>query len=356
MLIGENSRTVSQAVANKLAEINRNLPEGVVVTPVYDRTVLVDKSIRTVATNLLEGAALVIVVLFLFLGNLRAAFIAALVIPLSMLFTFSGMVANHVSANLMSLGALDFGIIVDGAIVIIENSIRRLAHEQRKLGRELTPTERFSIVFDASREARRVLIYGELIIMVVYLPIFALSGVEGKMFHPMAYTVVIALLGAMILSVTFVPAAIALFLSGKVAEKESPAVTWAKKAYVPMLAAAMRNKGLTVTLAVVIVVLSGLLTTRMGSEFVPSLNEGDIALHAIRILGTSLTTSIEMQNEVEKTIKAFPEVERTFSKIGVAQIATDPMPPSVADIFVILKPESEWPGPHHTKAAVGSCN
>ena len=182
-----------------------------------------------------------IVVLFLFLGNLRAAFIAALVIPLSMLFTFSGMVANHVSANLMSLGALDFGIIVDGAIVIIENSIRRLAHEQQRLGRELTATERFSIVFDASREARRVLIYGELIIMVVYLPIFALSGVEGKMFHPMAYTVVIALLGAMILSVTFVPAAIALFLSGKVAEKESPAVIWAKKVYVPMLAATMRT-------------------------------------------------------------------------------------------------------------------
>ncbi|WON74581.1 CusA/CzcA family heavy metal efflux RND transporter [Nitrosospira sp. Is2] len=350
MLIGENSRAVSQAVANKLAEINRNLPAGIVITPVYDRTVLVDKSIRTVATNLLEGAALVIVVLFLFLGNLRAAFIAALVIPLSMLFTFSGMVANHVSANLMSLGALDFGIIVDGAIVIIENSIRHLAHEQQRRGRELTPTERFSIVFDASREARRVLIYGELIIMVVYLPIFALSGVEGKMFHPMAFTVVIALLGAMILSVTFVPAAIALFLSDKVAEKESPAVIWAKKVYVPMLAATMRNKGLTVTLAVVIVVLSGLLTTRMGTEFVPSLNEGDIALHAIRIVGTSLTTSIEMQNEVEKKIKAFPEVERTFSKIGVAQIATDPMPPSVADIFVILKPESDWPGPHHTKA------
>lgn len=349
MLIGENSRTVSLAITNKLTEINRNLPEGVVVTPVYDRTILVDKSIRTVATNLLEGAALVIVVLFLFLGNLRAALIAALVIPLSMLFTFSGMVANHVSANLMSLGALDFGIIVDGAIVIIENSIRRLAHEQERLGRELTPTERFSIVFDASREARRVLIYGELIIMVVYLPIFALSGVEGKMFHPMAFTVVIALVGAMILSVTFVPAAIALFLSGKVAEKESPAVIWAKKIYVPMLAATMRSKSLTVTLAVVIVVLSGLLTTRMGSEFVPSLNEGDIALHAIRIVGTSLTTSIEMQNEVEKKIRTFAEVERTFSKIGVAQIATDPMPPSVADIFIILKPESEWPGPHHTK-------
>jgi cobalt-zinc-cadmium resistance protein CzcA len=349
MLIGENSRTVSQAIADKLVEVNRTLPEGIVATPVYDRTDLVDKTIWTVATNLFEGATLVILVLFLFLGNLRAALITALVIPLSMLFTFSGMVANHVSANLMSLGALDFGLIVDGSIVIVENAIRRLAHEQARLGRLLTPAERFDVVLDASREARRVLIYGELIIMVVYLPIFALSGVEGKMFHPMAFTVVIALFGAMMLSVTFIPAAIALFLSGKVAEKESPVVTRAKKMYVPALAAAMRNRMLTVTLAVVIVVLSGLLTTRMGSEFIPSLNEGDIALHAIRIPGTSLTTAVEMQDELEKTIKTFPEVERVFSKIGTAEIATDPMPPSVADTFVILKPPSEWPGPHDTK-------
>lgn len=350
MLIGENSRAVAQAVADKLAEINRNLPEGVTATPVYNRTALIDKTIRTVATNLFEGATLVIVVLFLFLGNLRAALITALVIPLSMLFTFSGMVANGVSANLMSLGALDFGLIVDGAIVIVENSIRRLANEQALRGRELTPAERFAVVFDASREARRVLIYGELIIMVVYLPIFALSGVEGKMFHPMAFTVVIALLGAMVLSVTFVPAALALFLTGKVAEKENVLITWVKKIYVPALAAAMRNKALTVTLAVVIVVLSGLLATRMGSEFVPSLNEGDIALHAIRIPGTSLTTAIEMQNELEKRIRTFSEVDRTFSKIGTAQIATDPMPPSVADIFIILKPQSEWSGPHRNKA------
>jgi cobalt-zinc-cadmium resistance protein CzcA len=354
MLIGENSRVVSRAIIEKLKDINRSLPQGVLANPVYDRTVLVDRSIRTVATNLLEGAILVIVVLFLFLGNMRAAFIAALVIPLSMLFTFTGMVANHVSANLMSLGALDFGIIVDGAIVIVENSIRRLAHEQKRLGRTLTSPERFKAVFDASREARRVLIYGELIIIVVYLPIFALTGVEGKMFHPMAFTVVIALVGAMMLSVTFVPAAIALFLSGKVAEKENAAMIWARKAYVPAFAAAMRNKALTVTLAVVIMALSALLATRMGSEFVPSLNEGDIALHAIRIVGTSLTTSIEMQNEVEKRIKTFPEVDRTFSKIGVAQIATDPMPPSVSDIFVILKPESEWPGLHRTKSELVS--
>ena len=349
MLIGENSRIVSEAAAKKLAEINRSLPANVVATAVYNRTTLVDKTIRTVATNLVEGAALVIVVLLLFLGNLRAALIAALVIPLSMLFTFSGMVANHVSANLMSLGALDFGIIVDGAIVITENSIRRITNVQTQLGRELTRNERFSAVFDATKEARRVLIYGELIIMVVYLPILAMTGVEGKMFHPMAITVVTALLGAMILSVTFVPAAIALFLSGKVAEKESIAVAWAKKAYVPTLNAAMRNKELTITIAVVIVALSGLLVTRMGSEFVPSLNEGDIALHAIRIPGTSLTTAIEMQSELEKTIRTFPEVDRVFGKIGTAEIATDPMPPNVADIFIILKPKSEWNGLHHTK-------
>lgn len=350
MLIGENSRLVAQAAARKLEEINRTLPKGIVTTPVYDRTTLVEKTIHTVATNLLEGAALVIVVLLLFLGNLRAALIAACVIPLSMLFTFTGMVANHVSANLMSLGAIDFGIIVDGAIVIVENSIRRLAHEQMRLGRELTLTERLELVFDASREARRVLIYGELIIIIVYLPIFALTGVEGKMFHPMALTVVTALIGAMILSVTFVPAAIAFFLSGKVKETESPLMAWSKKAYLPVLTATMHNRELTVTIAIVIVILSALLTTRIGSEFVPSLNEGDIALHAIRIPGTSLTTAIEMQNELEETIKTFPEVERVFSKIGTAEIATDPMPPSVADTFVILKPQSEWEGSHRTKA------
>jgi cobalt-zinc-cadmium resistance protein CzcA len=349
MLIGENSRTVSVAAAKKMAEINRSLPANVVATTVYNRTILVDKTIRTVATNLVEGAALVIVVLLLFLGNLRAALIAALVIPLSMLFTFSGMVANNVSANLMSLGALDFGLIVDGAIVFTENSVRRITNMQAQLGRELTRNERFSAVFDATKEARRALIYGELIIMAVYLPILAMTGVEGKMFHPMAITVVTALLGAMILSVTFVPAAIALFLSGKVTEKESTTVVWAKKAYVPALNAAMRNKELTITIAVVIVVLSSLLVTRMGSEFVPSLNEGDIALHAIRIPGTSLTTAIEMQSELEKTIRSFPEVDRVFGKIGTAEIATDPMPPSVADIFIILKSQSEWNGLHHTK-------
>ena len=349
MLIGENSRTVSQAAAEKLAEINRSLPAGVVATPVYNRTTLVDKTISTVSNNLLEGAALVIVVLFVALGNLRAALITALIIPLSMLFTISGMVANNVSANLLSLGALDFGIIVDGAVIIVENCIRRLALEQGRLGRELTSAERFEIVFDASKEVRKALLFGQLIIMVVYLPVFALSGVEGKMFHPMAFTVLLALLGAVFLSVTFVPAAVAMFLSGKMMEKEGATVLWAKKIYAPALDTAMNNKGLTVTIAVVTVALSLLLTTRMGSEFIPSLDEEDIALHAIRIPGTSLSTAIEMQNELEETIKKFPEVERVFSKIGTAEIATDPMPPSVADIFIIIKPQSEWSGKYRDK-------
>jgi len=350
MLIGENSQIVSKAAAAKLDEINRNLPEGIAATPVYNRTTLVDKTIQTVASNLTEGAILVIVVLFLFLGNLRAALITALVIPLSMLFTLTGMVANNVSANLMSLGALDFGIIVDGAIVIIENCVRHLAQEQARLGRRLTLSERLSVVFLASKETRRALLFGQLIIMIVYIPIFALTGVEGKMFHPMAFTVVTALLGAIILSITFVPAAVALFLSGDIRDRESKVVVYSKQLYLPMLNWALRNQVLTITLAVTVMVLSGLLATRLGSEFVPSLNEGDIALHAIRIPGTSLTTAIEMQNELEEKIKTFAEVERVFSKIGTAEIATDPMPPSVADIFIILKDQDEWEGPYKTKA------
>ena len=350
MLIGENSRQVAQAVSKRLAEVNRTLPAGVVAQTVYDRTVLVDKAINTVKKNLIEGALLVIAVLFLFLGNIRAAIITALVIPLSMLFTFTGMVTNKVSANLMSLGALDFGIIIDGAVVIVENCVRRLAHAQSVVGRPLTRNERFHEVFVASREARRPLLFGQLIIMVVYLPIFALTGVEGKMFHPMAFTVVAALVGAMILSITFIPAAVALLIGDKVSEKENRLMAWAKRGYMPMLQFSMSNKPIVLTMAGVAVVLSALLLTRMGSEFVPSLNEGDIALHALRIPGTSLSQAITMQTELERTIKQFPEVDKIFAKIGTAEIATDPMPPNVADNFVMLKPQSKWPDPSRTKA------
>lgn len=349
MLTGENSRTVSAAVEKKLVEINKSLPPGIIAKTVYDRTILIDKAINTVKKNLLEGALLVIAILFIFLGNIRAAIITMLVIPLSMLFTFTGMATAKISANLMSLGALDFGIIIDGAVVIVENCMRRLAHAQSVTGRPLSRSERFSEVFEAAKEARKPLIYGQLIIMVVYLPIFALTGVEGKMFHPMAFTVVIALVGAMLFSVTFIPAAVALFINGKVDEKEQYLIRIAKQAYKPVFDMVMSNKAIVLTLAVAAVVLSGLLTTRMGSEFVPSLNEGDIALHALRIPGTSLTQAIEMQKELEHTVKSFPQVDRIFAKIGTAEIASDPMPPNVADNYIMLKPKSEWPNPNLSK-------
>ena len=351
MLMGENSRTVSQAVSTRLAEVNKTLPAGITANAVYDRTILIDKAINTVKKNLIEGALLVIAILFIFLGNIRAALITMCVIPLAMLMTFTGMVGNKVSANLMSLGALDFGIIIDGAVVIVENAMRRLAHTQSLVGRNLTRQERFTEVFSAAREARRPLIYGQLIIMAVYLPIFALTGVEGKMFHPMAFTVVIALISAMIISVTFIPAAIALFVTGRVQEKENSVMQWAKKIYTPVLDWTLVNKAVVLTLAVTTVVLSGLLLTRMGSEFVPSLDEGDIALHALRIPGTSLSQAVGMQEELEKTIKKFPQVERVYAKLGTAEIATDPMPPSVADTFIMLKPRSAWPDPSLSKNA-----
>jgi heavy metal efflux system protein len=350
MLIGENSRTVSQAVAKKMAEINANMPKGVHAVTVYDRTKLVDKAIATVKKNLIEGAVLVIAILFLFLGNIRAAILTAMVIPLSMLFTFTGMVNQKVSANLMSLGALDFGIIIDGAVVIVENCVRRLAHAQEHKGRLLTRSERFHEVFLASQEARRPLLFGQLIIMIVYLPIFALAGVEGKMFHPMAFTVVIALVGAMILSITFVPAAVALFIGKKVAEKENWLMSWARRAYEPLLNYVMGAKAVVLTFAAVMIVLTGLIAARMGSEFIPSLNEGDFAIQALRIPGTSLTQSLAMQQQLESTLKAkFPEIERVFARTGTAEIASDPMPPNISDGYVMLKPQDEWPDPKRTR-------
>jgi cobalt-zinc-cadmium resistance protein CzcA len=350
MLIGQNSRAVSQAVDKKMIEINRTLPEGVQAITVYDRTVLVDKAISTVKKNLLEGAVLVIVVLFLFLGNFRAAIITAMVIPLSMLFTFTGMVNYRISANLMSLGALDFGIIVDGAVVIVENCVRRLAHAQAHHARLLTRTERFHEVFAAAKEARRPLIFGQLIIMAVYLPIFALTGVEGRMFHPMAFTVVIALVGAMILSITFIPAAVAFFIGDKVAEKENRLIQKARNWYAPALDRVMNNKPVVLTFAAVLVVLSGLLATRMGSEFVPSLNEGDFAIQALRIPGTSLSQSLAMQQQLEVTLKKqYPEIDRIFARTGTAEIASDPMPPNISDGYIMLKPRDQWPEPRKTR-------
>ncbi|NYT70628.1 efflux RND transporter permease subunit [Pusillimonas noertemannii] len=346
MLMGENSRAVSHAVDRKMQEVNRSLPDGVSAVTVYDRTVLVDKAIATVQKNLLEGAILVIVVLFLFLGNIRAAVLTALVIPLAMLFTFTGMVTGKVSANLMSLGALDFGIIIDGAVVIVENCIRRLTHAQGRLGRSLTLSERFHEVFAASKEVRRPLVFGQAIIMIVYLPVFALTGVEGKMFTPMAFTVVTALLGAMILSVTFVPAAVALFIGKRVTEKESAFMRAAKRAYRPALNLAMANKPVVLAMALVAVVLSGLIGARMGSEFIPSLNEGDFAIQALRVPATSLTQSVEMQQQLERKLLAeFPQIERIFARTGTAEVASDAMPPNISDAYVMLRPKSQWPDP-----------
>jgi cobalt-zinc-cadmium resistance protein CzcA len=353
MLMGENSRSVAKAAAAKLAEVNRMLPKGVRAVTVYDRTVLVEKAVATVKKNLLEGAVLVIAVLFLFLGNLRAALIVALVIPLSMLITFAGMVNGHVSANLMSLGALDFGIIVDGAVVIVENCVRRLAHAQSAANRSLTRDERFAEVFAASQEARRALIFGQLIIMVVYLPIFALTGVEGKMFHPMAVTVVMALAAAMVLTVTFIPAAVALFVNKRVEEKESRILQAVRRLYEPTLTRFMARPLGVIAGATAIVALTLVLVTRLGSEFVPSLTEGDLAVASLRIPGTSLTQSLEMQKAVERALKArVPEVERVFARTGTAEIAADPMPPNLSDAYVMLKPPAAWPDPKKPHAQI----
>ena len=350
MLVGENSRTVSRAVAAKLEEINKSLPEGVVARAAYDRTTLVDRTIATVRTNLLEGALLVVAVLFVLLGNLRAALITAAMIPLSMLFAITGMVQNKVSGNLMSLGALDFGLIVDGAVIIVENCLRRFGMEQHRLGRLLSREERFALTASATGEVIRPSIFGVLIITIVYVPIFALTGIEGKMFHPMAFTVVAALVAALVLSITFVPAAVALFVTGKVDERENRFMRGARSAYAPLLDYAIANRRLMAGASIILIAVSAFGASRMGSEFIPNLDEGDIALHALRIPGTSLTQAVGMQSALEKRLRQAPEIELTFAKLGTAEVATDPMPPSVADTFIIVKDRSLWPDPYKPRS------
>ncbi|CCK74736.1 Cation efflux system protein [Oleispira antarctica RB-8] len=349
MLLGENSRTVSKAVAKKLIEINDFLPPGIQAVPVYDRTTLVDKTIDTVRTNLFEGAVLVIAVLFALLGNIRAALIVALVIPLSMLFAITGMAMNRVSGNLMSLGAIDFGIIVDGAVIVVENALRRLGLAQKKYGRLLTVQERLLEVTASTKEVFRPAVFGMLIIMLVYLPIFALAGVEGKMFHPMAFTVVAALFGALIFSITFVPAAVAILVKGKVSEEENFVMAKARRLYQPLLKTALNNSPIVFIAAIILLSATAYQSTRLGSEFLPQLDEHDIALHAMRIPGTGIEQATAMQLLLEKRIMEFPEVKHVFSKIGTAEIATDPMPPNVADTFLILKPIADWPNPEKEK-------
>ncbi len=349
MLIGENSRTVAQAVDDQLAVINRTLPPGVEVNPVLNRKKLVNSTMETVARNLGEGALLVIAVLFLFLGQFWAALITALIIPLSMLLTASGMVYSHISGNLMSLGAIDFGLIVDGAVIITENCLRRLGLKQHKLGRKLRYNERIDEVLAASKEMIQPTVYGQAIIMTVYIPILTLSGVEGKMFHPMAATVLFALFAAFILSVTFIPAMVALLVRGNIDEKENRLVKWVQNIYAPVLDFVLKFPTAVISASILIVFGSFALFYQLGEEFVPTLDEQDIAMHAIRIPSTSLTQSTEMQKQVEKTIKSFPEIAYVFSKTGTAEMASDPMPPNVSDTFIILNPRDKWPDPHLSK-------
>ncbi|MCF6264791.1 MAG: CusA/CzcA family heavy metal efflux RND transporter [Xanthomonadales bacterium] len=347
MLIGENSRTVANDVAIKLEEIKSSLPDGITVTAVYNRTTLVDKTLATVQKNLTEGALLVIVVLFIFLGNIRAAILTAAVIPIAMLMTITGMVQTKTSANLMSLGALDFGLIIDGAVIIVENCMRRLSQAYRKEGIPLN--ERLAIVFEATREVIRPALFGVFIITAVYIPIFALSGVEGKMYHPMATTVIIALVSAMILSITFIPAGVALLFNKPIKEKKNIVVESARSLYKPVLILSLKFRWLVVAMAMLLLVGSAFLVPRLGSEFMPNLDEGDIVMHALRIPGTSLNEAIHLQKILEEEIQKMPEVERVFAKIGTAEVATDAVPPSVADNFIILKPRAEWPDPSKPK-------
>ena len=350
MLIGENSRTVARAAAQNLKAIQASLPEGIKAEAIYDRTSLVEATIDTVKKNLAEGALLVIAVLFALLGNIRAALVTAAVIPLAMLCTITGMVHSRVSGNLMSLGALDFGLIVDGAVIIVENCLRRLGEAQSRTQRVASLSERITIVSAATREVMRPSVFGVIIILVVYLPILTLSGIEGKMFHPMAITVVIALSAALVLSLTFVPAAVALFVRGPINHGDNRIMLAIRRVYEPLLQRALNARALVLIGALALVLIAGFAASRMGREFIPTLDEGDVALHALRIPGTSLTQAVQMQTALEARLSTLPEVSHVFGKLGTAEVASDPMPPSVADTFVILKPRDAWPDPRKTKA------
>lgn len=349
MLIGANSRTVALAVDERMQEINKTLPPDIKAKTILNRTKLVDATINTVSKNLTEGALLVIAILFLMLGNIRAALITACIIPLSMLMTVVGMIHTKISGNLMSLGALDFGLIVDGAVIITENCLRRLNEKQKDLKRMLSLNERLEEVAAAAKEMIKPTVFGQAIILTVYIPLLTFSGVEGKMFEPMAMTVIFALIAAFILSLTFTPAMIAIFVKPKADEKENVIMAKAKAIYAPLLEKAMKIPEQIIATSIIISFAAFLLFFRLGQEFVPTLDEKDIALHAVRIPSTSLTQSTAMQLDVEKTLASFPEVAFAFSKTGTAEMASDPMPPNVSDTFVMLKPSDEWPDPSLTK-------
>jgi cobalt-zinc-cadmium resistance protein CzcA len=341
MLMGENSRAVTARVKQRLEELTPTLPAGIVVEPFYDRSQLVDRTIRTVVTNLVEGAALVILVLFLLMGDLRAGLIVASTIPLAMLFAISLMRATGTSGNLMSLGAIDFGLIVDGAVIIVENAVRQLAG-RRRADRPLTPTERTGVIEDAAVEVRSASVFGEIIIAIVYLPILALRGIEGKLFHPMAWTVLFALLGAFVLSLTLVPVLASLFLTEAPAERETWAMRQARRGYLPALRWSVARPSLTLGLGLLLLALGGALAGRIGAEFVPTLDEGDLILEARRLPGIALTETIATDTRIEQALLALPEITHVVARAGAPEIATDPMGVEQSDIYVGLAPRGRW--------------
>jgi cobalt-zinc-cadmium resistance protein CzcA len=343
MLAGGNSRIVARDVAEKLAHIQEKLPPGIAVRPLYNRSDLVNRTLHTVETSLFEGALLVVIVLFALLGNLRAALIVAMAIPLSMLFAVTGMVEGRVSGNLMSLGAIDFGLITDGAVVMVENIIRHLAHQQKELGRQLTATERFQEVLYSAKEVARPMFFGVLIITVVYVPILALTGIEGKMFRPMALTVIFALAGSLVLALTLMPVLCSFFLRGKIKEDDNWLVRFFKAIYTPLLAWALRCQGVVGAAAVVLFGLSLFIFTRLGAEFIPQLEEGTMLLQFIRSSSAGLGASTDLQRQSEKwLLEKFPEIDRMFGLMGTAEIAVDPMGPNLCDTYVEFKPRRQW--------------
>lgn len=354
MRIGENSRTVAEAGTTKLKAVAQTLPAGVTVEPVYNRSSLVEKTIATVEKNLTEGALLVIVVLFLLLGNIRAALIAALVIPISMLMAAIGMNRLGVSGNLMSLGALDFGLIVDGAVIIVENGIARLAARQHDEGRLLTLGERLAETRKAAQEMIKPTVYGQAIILLVYAPLLTFTGVEGKTFSPMAITVMLALASAFILSLTFVPAMIALLLRGRLAEREVRVVRAAKSRYEPWLKAALSRPRRVIGVGVAVFAAAALLFGTLGSEFTPQLDEGDFAIEVVRIPSVSVEQAMVMQRQVEKVLGKFPQVSHVFARTGLGEAATDAMSPNASDTYIIMKPRDEWPDPSLDKTKLVS--
>lgn len=352
MLVGANSRTVASAVGEKLQAISATLPEGIAIVPTLDRSQLVVATIKTVAKNLAEGALLVVVILFALLGNWRAALIAALVIPLSLLMSAIGMNSFGISGNLMSLGALDFGLIIDGAVIIVENTLRRLAERQHKEGRLLLLRERLEEVIASSREMLRPTIYGQLVILLVFLPCLTFEGVEGKMFSPMVITLMLALASAFVLSLTFVPALIAVMMKGPFAEKEVRIIAASKRRYEPLLRHAVARPLPFVGAGVLVFALGAFAFGFVGREFMPTLDEQNLNLSSVRIPSTSIDQSAALDLPLERAVLTLPEVKTVYSKAGTASLAADPMPPNASDNYIILKPKSEWPEGVTTKEQV----